>query len=59
MGEDYGMEQLLPLVLKTGEINLRCMELLDRANTQVLGTPSPTEGFPYHRKGAVYCDFRP
>ena len=43
VGEDYGMEQLLPLVLKTGEINLRCMELLDRANTQVLGTPSPTE----------------
>ena len=41
VGEDASMEQLLPLVLKTGEINLRCMELLDEANTRTLGTPSP------------------
>ena len=36
------MEALLPLVLKTGEVNLRCMELLDRANTGTFGTPEPT-----------------
>lgn len=36
------MDQLLPLVLKTGEVNLKCMELLDRANTGTYGTPVPT-----------------
>ncbi|MBS6194589.1 MAG: hydroxylamine reductase [Clostridiales bacterium] len=41
IGEDYSMKQLLPLTLKVGEINLKCMELLDKANTEVLGTPSP------------------
>lgn len=35
------MEELLPFVLKVGEINLRCMELLDRANTESFGTPQP------------------
>lgn len=25
-----------------GEVNLRCMELLDRANTETFGTPEPT-----------------
>ncbi len=36
------MDKLLPLVLKTGEINLKCMELLDRANTDAYGSPVPT-----------------
>lgn len=43
LGEDYSMEQLLPLVLKTGEANFKCMELLDKANTESYGTPVPTE----------------
>ena len=34
-------DELLSLVLKTGEINLKCMELLDRANTKTFGTPEP------------------
>ena len=42
VGEDWGMERLLPLVLETGEKNLRCMELLDRANTETFGMPEPT-----------------
>ena len=42
VGEDYNMEQLLPLVLKVGEINLKCMALLDRANTETYGNPAPT-----------------
>ena len=33
VGEDWGMEALLPLVLEVGEKNLACMALLDRANT--------------------------
>ena len=40
--ESYGMDELLPLVLKTGEVNLKCMELLDKANTETYGTPEPT-----------------
>jgi hydroxylamine reductase len=43
VGSDLGMDTLLPLVLKTGEINLKCMALLDKANTETYGTPVPTE----------------
>lgn len=37
------VEELLPLVLKTGEINLLCMETLDKANTETYGHPVPTK----------------
>ncbi|MFT3952496.1 MAG: hydroxylamine reductase [Oscillospiraceae bacterium] len=40
--ETLGMAELLPLVLKTGEVNFKCMELLDKANTESYGTPVPT-----------------
>ena len=40
---DLGMEELLPVVLETGKVNLSCMELLDRANTETYGIPKPTE----------------
>jgi hydroxylamine reductase len=43
IGENYDTGTLLPLVLKTGEVNFKCMELLDRANTESYGTPVPTE----------------
>ena len=36
-------DELVSLVLKTGEINLKCMELLDRANTETYGKPVPTK----------------
>lgn len=42
VGEDLDMEQLLPIVLKVGEINLKCMALLDKANTETYGSPIPT-----------------
>ncbi|WP_350455307.1 hydroxylamine reductase [Slackia heliotrinireducens] len=37
------MDDLLPLVLKVGEVNLTCMGMLDAANTETFGTPEPTE----------------
>ena len=40
--KDWGMDKLLPIVLEVGKVNLRCMELLDRANTTTYGTPVPT-----------------
>ena len=42
VGEDWDMEQLLPVVMKVGEVNLKCMALLDRANTESYGNPVPT-----------------
>lgn len=35
-------EELLPLVMETGRINFKCMEMLDKANTESYGTPVPT-----------------
>lgn len=43
LGEDWGMAELLPIVMETGKANLTCMELLDKANTETYGTPQPTE----------------
>lgn len=43
IGEDYDVDTLFPLVLKTGEVNFKCMALLDSANTESYGTPVPTE----------------
>ena len=43
MGDNLNTVQLLPIVMKVGEINLICMELLDRANTKAFGHPTPTE----------------
>ena len=42
IGYEESAETLLPTVLKVGEINLKCMALLDKANTETYGTPEPT-----------------
>ena len=41
VGEDWGMDELLPIVMEVGEKNLKCMALLDKANTETYGTPTP------------------
>ncbi|MBQ4346817.1 MAG: hydroxylamine reductase [Firmicutes bacterium] len=43
VGTEWGMDELLPIVLEVGEINLKCMALLDKANTEAYGAPVPTE----------------
>ena len=43
VGEDYDMAGLLPIVMEVGAVNLRCMALLDQANTETFGHPVPTE----------------
>ena len=43
IGYEESTEALLSTVLKVGEINLKCMALLDKANTETYGTPEPTE----------------
>lgn len=42
ISKNLSIDELLSLVLKTGEINLKCMELLDKANTETYGNPTPT-----------------
>lgn len=41
IGEDLKIEELLSIAMETGKVNLKCMELLDKANTEVYGTPAP------------------
>ncbi len=47
---DLMPEELTGLVLKTGEMGLRAMALLDKANTEAFGHPEPTQ---------VYLGVRP
>ena len=35
------MNELLPIVLEVGEVNFKCMEMLDKANTETYGNPTP------------------
>ncbi|MGM0452182.1 MAG: hydroxylamine reductase [Thermodesulfobacteriota bacterium] len=43
LDDSLSVDDLLGLVLKCGEINLRTMEVLDEANTSTYGHPVPTE----------------
>ena len=43
IGADTAAEELLALVMELGGVNLRCMELLEEANTEAYGNPEPTK----------------
>ncbi|MBQ8168023.1 hydroxylamine reductase, partial [bacterium] len=43
ISKNLSIDELLSLTLKTGEVNLKCMELLDKANTETYGIPIPTK----------------
>ncbi len=43
LSEDLSADELLGLVLELGNVNLKCMALLDKANTETYGTPVPTK----------------
>ena len=43
IGENLFADQLLSLVMEFGQVNLKCMEVLDAANTGAYGTPVPTK----------------
>ena len=42
IGEEKTADELLSLVMELGSVNLRCMEMLDEANTGAFGTPQPS-----------------
>ncbi len=43
LSDTNGLDKLLPMALKTGEVNFKVMEMLDSANTGAYGHPVPTE----------------
>lgn len=50
---DYSLtvSDLYNLVMEFGQVNLKCMELLDRANTETFGNPAPKEVLITKKKG--------
>ncbi len=42
MAKDHSAEEWLGLLMEFGEVNLKCMAVLDKANTESYGTPVPT-----------------
>ncbi len=42
VNREHSIEEWLSLIMKFGEVNFLCMELLDHANTDRFGTPVPT-----------------
>jgi hydroxylamine reductase len=42
LGEEHSAEEWLGLLMEFGQVNLKCMALLDEANTSAYGHPVPT-----------------
>ncbi len=51
LGDDHSVAAYVDMALEVGRQNLRCMELLDRANTDRFGNPEPTEVLVTRKKG--------
>lgn len=51
LDDNLGVDELVGLALKCGEVNLRAMELLDAGNTGAYGHPVPTQVPLGHKKG--------
>jgi hydroxylamine reductase len=43
LGQDHTAEEWLTLLMEFGQVNLKCMGLLDEANTSTYGHPVPTK----------------
>lgn len=41
--QNLTIEERLSLIMEFGKVNLRCMEILDQANTAAYGTPEPAK----------------
>jgi hydroxylamine reductase len=49
--DSLGINELVPLLMAFGQANLKCMELLDRANTTTFGHPQPVQVPVTKKKG--------
>ena len=56
IGEDWGMNELLPIVLEVGKFNFDCMAMLDKANT---GQPHSGDSAADGGKRSLYRNHRP
>ncbi len=54
-GENPTTDELLTWAMKTGELNLKVMELLDAANTETYGHPEPTRVRVTPLRGKCIC----
>jgi len=43
IGEEHTVDEWLSLIMEFGQVNLKCMALLDEANTSTFGHPEPTK----------------
>jgi len=59
VGEEHSTEEWLGLLMEFGQSNLKCMALLDEANTTAFGHPVPSKVSTTIRKRTVYRDYRP
>ena len=51
LGEEHSVDEWLSLLMEFGQINLKCMALLDEANTSTYGHPVPTKVSTIIEKG--------
>ena len=51
VNREHTVEEWLALILEFGQVNFRCMELLDAANTGAFGDPTPTRVTTDIKKG--------
>lgn len=51
IGEEHTVEEWLDLLMEFGHVNLKCMALLDEANTSAYGHPVPTKVSTIIEKG--------
>ncbi|HPH95458.1 MAG TPA: hydroxylamine reductase [Anaerolineaceae bacterium] len=49
--DSLGAEELVGMVMEFGQVNLACMALLDKANTETYGNPQPTPALITRKKG--------
>ncbi|MFA9378610.1 MAG: hydroxylamine reductase [Lachnotalea sp.] len=43
INSEHSVEEWISLIMEFGKVNLKCMQLLDEANTKSFGSPTPTK----------------
>ncbi len=56
--DDWGAEELLPIVLEAGEVTRQCMALLDKANQEKPGHSQSIEACLTIENCPLYCHYR-
>ena len=51
INKEHTPEEWIDLIMEFGQVNFKCLELLDRANTETFGTPEPTRVLTDIKKG--------